>query len=120
MRESVILRAVLEYLETRKDNLSWRNNTGAADMGGRMVWFGMKGSADVLGVWAPSGRFIAVETKAPRGQLSSDQARWAADFTSCGGLYIIARSVHDVEKALGPPQVRLEFETRKRVYHGAV
>jgi hypothetical protein len=120
VRESVILSAILNHLPLRGDVFAWRNNTGQAEIDGREVRFGKKGSADILGVWAPSGRFIAIETKTKNGILSEDQKRWSADFIAFGGLYIIARSVHDVENSLGPPKVKIPIGTAKRVYHGAI
>jgi len=49
--ESAVLTAVLKHLGNREDCRVWRNQTGALpDASGRVVRFGLKGSADVIGV----------------------------------------------------------------------
>lgn len=78
----------------------WRQNTGAAMVKGRMVRFGVPGCADILGVISPSGRFLAIECKKATGRQSEDQKRFERMVTSMGGLYVLARSVADVDAAL--------------------
>lgn len=71
----------------------WRNNTGALrDATGQLIRFGLKGSADILGIVGPAGRFLAIEVKAPRGRLSEHQQNFRAMVESLGGLYVVARS----------------------------
>lgn len=51
MHESAVLTSVLKYLGNRSDVRCWRNNTGRiADRNGRVVSFGLVGSADVIGM----------------------------------------------------------------------
>ena len=47
------------------------------------------------------GRFVAIECKAPRGRLRPSQVEMRARLEAAGALYIVARSVEDVEAALG-------------------
>jgi len=46
------------------------------------------------------GWFLGVEVKAADGVLSENQVQCRADIESQGGLYVIARSVNEVRKAL--------------------
>lgn len=51
MHESAVLTSVLKYLGARSDVRVWRHNTGRiADRHGRVVSFGLVGSADVIGI----------------------------------------------------------------------
>jgi len=79
----------------------WRNNTGAFHDGKRLVKFGQDGSADVLGCYR--GRFVGIECKARRGQLSADQRTWRDAVLAAGGVYLVAKgasAVRDVIEAL--------------------
>lgn len=78
----------------------WRNNTGKLpDKSGRWVSFGCRGSADILGV--VNGKFIAVECKAGRNDLSAEQKLWRDRVQEKGGIYILARSTDDLEERAG-------------------
>lgn len=101
MRESVVQAAIMAYLARRGDVMYWRNNTGAySPAPGQFVKYGAVGSADILGVWAPSGRFLAIEVKTPTGKISAAQRQWGNEVIDRGGIYIVARSVSEVEVAL--------------------
>ena len=78
----------------------WRQNTGAAKLNGRMVTFGTPGCADILGLIAPGGRFLAIECKTATGRQSEAQKSFERMINSFGGLYILARSLSDVDQAL--------------------
>lgn len=100
-RESETQAAILGYLATRRDIRAARMNTGAArDQRGHFIRFGVPGQADILGIIAPHGRVLAIEVKSQRGQQSQQQRRFQAMIEKFGGLYILARSVADVERAL--------------------
>lgn len=50
-RESQTQAEILKYLGNRRDVRCWRNNTGRiADRKGRVVSFGLVGSADIIGI----------------------------------------------------------------------
>ncbi len=75
----------------------WRNATGAARSldGKRVISFGLKGSADILGLlWG--GRFIAIEVKTGKAVQNKYQKNFQAMVEKYGGIYIVARSVEDV------------------------
>lgn len=90
----------------------WRNNSRTVMMpgkGGRMrpMFFGLPGSPDIIGI-LPGGRFIGVECKKPLGPKggtngsvqSPDQAAFQRECERVGGIYILARSMDDVEAVL--------------------
>lgn len=79
-----------------------RCNTGAAKLKGRWVKFGVPGTADVVGIIAPTGRMIMIEVKSATGVQSSAQKVMQRVVTAMGGLYILARSLAEVDAVLSP------------------
>lgn len=81
------------------DVVLWRNNCGVlVDKDtDRYVRFGVgnPGGADLLGVFAPSGRFIAAEIKTQQGKQTDEQKRFEQLVTKLGGAYAVLRSVED-------------------------
>jgi hypothetical protein len=87
----------------------WRNNTGALrDKGGRLVRFGLKGSADVLGCY--KGRFVALETKTPEGRQSPDQVKFQKWVERAGGIYAVVRGPGEALEVLA--------RVREAIAHG--
>lgn len=66
---------------------------------GYSVKVGIEGQAD-LGGFLRGGRAIQIEVKTPTGRLRDGQVRWAAMAERMGVLYLVARSVEDVTKAI--------------------
>lgn len=102
MKEPQIQDAVRLALGKVNDLVLWRNNVGAAQhWNGReveTVKYGLaNGSADLVGVLAPSGRWVALEVKAPKGRTTDEQDRWLALVRKMGGFACV---VHSVEEAL--------------------
>lgn len=64
------------------------------------------GVADICGI-LPSGRFFCCEVKSLKGRLRPEQKTFLEDVTRNGGLAFVARSVLDVEIALGEAGVCL-------------
>lgn len=77
-----------------------RVNTGAAVVKGRLVRFGVPGTADICGVLAPAGRFLAIECKSATGKQRKAQVTFQRVVEAMGGIYVLARSVDDVDRAL--------------------
>lgn len=79
-----------------------RMNTGKAYPPGqkRLVTFGVPGTADICGVVAPSGRLLMIECKTTTGKLRKAQEVMRRVITQFGGLYVVARSLSDVDNAL--------------------
>lgn len=101
MSESALVQSILATFGARPDLRIWRANVLVArDASGRVVRAGVKGQADISGVLAPHGRRIEIECKTPTGRQSEDQRAWQAMIERHGGLYILARSVDDVRRAL--------------------
>ena len=72
MTEAELLHQILLAIGGRPDCRVWRVNTGVArdPVSGRCVRFGQPGGADVQGLVAPHGRFLALEVKSKSGQVS--------------------------------------------------
>ena len=60
------------------------------------------GWPDITGL-TPTGRFLGVECKSPTGRQSPAQKQTEQSIRQRNGIYILARSIDDVEKALGTP-----------------
>lgn len=96
-KETLIQAEILKYLRS-KGVLAWRANNGSvwdAKLGMYRTHTGMKGVADILAVL--NGRLIAIEVKGEKGKMSPDQFLFRTRLEEAGGLYILARSVADVE-----------------------
>ena len=99
--ETRLMLLILARLQQLPQSYFFRANTGAARVaGGRVVRFGEKGQADIIGVLC--GRFVGVETKTKSGRLSKDQQIWGERVITAGGVYIVAKSLDDVMSALLP------------------
>jgi len=98
--ESGVVSACLKWLWYRGCYV-WRNNTGALKTNeGQWVRFGLKGSADIIGV-SPAGRFLAIECKAPGQYLKPEQKAFRDTIEAHKGIYVMARSTDDLEKMQG-------------------
>lgn len=74
--------------------LFWRQNTGAARAGDRLVRFGVVGQADITGVIR--SRRVDIEVKTATGRQSIEQRAYALHIGYAGGLYILARDLDTV------------------------
>lgn len=102
MTEAQIQRDILATFGSRPDLRIWRANVLVArTQDGRVVRAGMPGQADLSGLRMPTGQRIEIEVKAQRGRQTEEQKRWQAMIEAHGGLYVLARSVEDVRRALG-------------------
>lgn len=100
MREKEIQNAIMRKFATRADMRLWRANSGVATYeDGRTVRFGIPGQADLSGI-LQGGRRLEIEVKSPDGRQTPQQAAFQKMIEAFGGLYILARSVEDVEEAL--------------------
>jgi hypothetical protein len=64
------------------------------------VRFGVPGTADIVGLIAPSGRMVQIECKTATGKQREAQLVMQRVVAAMGGLYVVARSVADVDAAL--------------------
>ena len=110
MTEKQIQNAILREFGTRPDMRLWRQNTGVGFYGkGRTVRYGLPGAADLTGILA-GGYRLEIEVKSDTGKQTPEQETYAMIIANQGGLYILARSVADVYRALDaygwPPSPR--------------
>jgi hypothetical protein len=104
VQESQLVQQILLEIGKRRDVRIWRSNTGAAKGRGArgkeyFVRFGVPGAADLSGLLA-GGRRLEVECKSGRGRVRPEQKAFAEMVERFGGLYVLARSVEDVERAI--------------------
>lgn len=107
--EKHIQRQIIEYLSL-KGYMFWRNNTGAFKReDGHFYRFGQSGSPDIFVVKAlpeicpPNeqyGQIYGIEVKAPKGKQSPAQEEWQKRFEEAGGVYLVTRSLEDLQKEL--------------------
>lgn len=104
MKESLVVNACIRWLYVHGMQ-PIRNNTGGfsktyTDKAGRTkthhIKVGKKGSGDIL-VCTPSGRWLEVEAKSDDGEQSSEQVERQKHVEAMGGIYILARSLDDLE-----------------------
>lgn len=97
--ERAIQRAILIYLRAR-GCLVAVTDAGAAYRAGS---FGADtvpaGWPDITGL-LPDGRFIGVECKSPEGRQSPVQKQMEESIRKRNGIYVLARSIDDVERAI--------------------
>lgn len=102
--EAEIQRAILREFGSGHPGLRvWRMNTGVAKRAdGGVVRFGTPGQADISGIVSVGGRGVRleIEVKSATGKQSADQKSYQSMITRLGGIYILARSVDDVKRAL--------------------
>lgn len=72
-----------------------RNNVGATKAAGRFIRWGLgKGSADLICVVPPHGRFLGIEVKRPKkSETTPDQLVWAEGIRRYGGVAGVAKNV---------------------------
>lgn len=92
-----LVKACLQWFELHHIT-AWKMNTGAfATKTGGFVRAGFPGCPDIIGVMPGTGKFLAVECKTGRGELSKDQRATRDLIIIDGGVFVEARSVDDLE-----------------------
>lgn len=102
MTESRLIHDILAAWGAHPRVRLWRQNTGKGYPPGssRLVTFGVPGQGDISGIVAPSGRRLEIECKSARGRQREDQEMFQRVIERFGGVYVLARSVEDVDRAL--------------------
>lgn len=102
MTESHLIHAILAAWGAHPRARLWRQNTGKGYPPGsnRLVTFGVPGTPDICGIIAPQGRWLGIECKSAKGRQREDQETFQRVIERFGGLYVLARSVDDVDRAL--------------------
>ena len=95
--------ALVEVLKVLRNHpaVAWceRQNTGAAKVDGRFIRFGWRGCSDLIGMMK-DGRLLAVECKAPGGQLRPEQKEFLSLVRRFNGVGIVARNALDIIERL--------------------
>ena len=101
--ETTIVKEILLGIgQTWPDRIRvWRNNTGALkDEHGRLIRFGLNGSADISGIISPRGVRLEIEVKTETGRPSKQQLAFGDMILAHGGWWILARSWAEVKEVL--------------------
>jgi hypothetical protein len=99
MTEHETMNAILREFGTRPSLRLWRQNTGAARIGKRLIRFGVPGQADLTGILG-NGKRIEIEVKSPTGRQTPEQIAFGRIIERFRGVYIVARSTDDVRRRL--------------------
>lgn len=105
--EQNIQRAVLDYL-AHCPTVAWAQKMGVGAVripddstrGYRYVTFGFRGCSDIVGQMT-DGRFLAIEVKTVRGEVTDAQQRFLDLVKSHGGVSGVVRSVDDAREVVG-------------------
>lgn len=97
--EGEVVKAILAKYQNHPACRLWRTNTGAVSIGSRFVRFGLKGQSDLQGV-LKGGRAVFIEAKTRTGRLRPEQEAFGRMVQSMGALFVVARSLADVDAAL--------------------
>jgi len=98
---SILVNEILVELSKTGTCTVWKNSTGVAKSEGRYISFGLKGSADIIGILEPHGQFIAVEVKTGNAKQSLQQKKFEEMVKRRGGRYAVCRSVTDALNLVG-------------------
>jgi len=98
-KESQVLKVCLDYLHA-KGYIVIRNNSGKVFLSNengsrRMVRFGDPGSPDIIAC-SPTGQFVAVECKGPRGTITPSQKDYIKRLKRSNEKVVVARCVEDL------------------------
>lgn len=75
-----------------------RQNVGKAKIKGRWVAFGVRGTGDIVGIVAPTGRMIHLECKSATGKQRVAQLAMMRTIRAFGGVYEVCRSLADADR----------------------
>lgn len=101
MTETELQQQIRLELGRERDLVLWRNHVGVGEHGGRVRRFGLSiGSSDLIGILAPSGRFVALEVKSARGRVTPEQDLFLTLIQDRGGFAAVVRSVDEARAAL--------------------
>ena len=90
VKESVIVRRILEYLKTLPDCFAWKEHGGM---------YGTAGIPDII--CCMDGRFFAFEVKNENGKATKLQEATIRKIRAAGGTAAVVRSVEEVAGEIG-------------------
>jgi len=102
VKEKAIQNDILRAFGSKRWMRLWRANVLAARMGDRFVRAGVPGQADLTGILRVGGVGVSlwIEVKSATGRQTQSQEWFQQMVERLGGLYILARSVRDVDDAI--------------------
>lgn len=100
--EKQIQESICGYLALKK-YFFWRQNTNPiynVASGGfrRMPPYSKTGVPDIILIRRPSGKFVGLEVKRPKGKQSPNQVDFQKGCQEQGGEYYVVTSLEDLEK----------------------
>lgn len=110
MNEETKLMRLIMIALSNANCMSWRNETSGAYVGkvihkdarivtlqnAQLMTFGLcVGSADIIGIHKPTGRFLAIEVKTKTGKPTKEQINFIEQVRAANGISGIARSVQE-------------------------
>lgn len=93
----------------------WLNPTGGAYRNGRLIRYGLKGSADITGIM-PWGQRVEIEVKTGKATQKENQENFESMIKKHGGIYLVGRSVESVLNSL--KILTEEYDARLNLLHG--
>jgi len=93
--ESELLRSIHLTIGGRPDVRLWRSNVGVAVPIGMLcprcrtlppIRYGLPGMGDLIGLIAPTGRLLSIETKSTKGRMTQEQLSWHEMVVRFGGV----------------------------------
>jgi hypothetical protein len=91
---SALIRELRLSLGNLPDVVLWPNAGGVATYGQAKVRYGLaKGSSDLVGILAPSGRWLALEVKTGDAVTTPEQILFLALVRKMGGFACVVRSL---------------------------
>lgn len=105
--EAVVLREILAAIGALPGVLVMRNQVGAVERfdertnSTRVERYGLGvGSADLVAILAPSGRWVCLEVKSATGRVEPEQAKWHERARSFGAFVAVVRSAEEACAAI--------------------
>ena len=95
--EKLVKQCLLEL--TTKGWFCWKNNSGAMKSGNRFQVYGLKGSADIIGMTS-NGTFVAVEIKTGKAVQNKHQLAFEKAVKKRFGIYQIIRTYEELKEWL--------------------
>ena len=101
-KHQALVKLILLKLGSRRDLRLWEAPVGLARSldGARTFRYGLVGCADIIGIYKPGGRFVAIEAKVGDDVQRPSQHAFAGMLESFGGVYVIAYSPEEAEETL--------------------
>jgi hypothetical protein len=101
MRESYLVNSIIRRFYSEPRVYIWRANSGKIKTAhGTWIVLNTPGTPDLIGFIAPQGRFIGIECKVDSNKQNDNQIAFQKELEERGGIYILARTLEDAEKAI--------------------